>query len=326
MRKITEKRSTLFSTVYNEYWVDDNNLKHGLYLQMNSIGSILSECTYIRGKRHGTFSKYGGLNNWITEEVEYKDGKKYGYEKLWHHNGMLSCLSHYKNDLLDGKQIKFSSSGKICLQQEFCGGRLHGKKILFRENGMRSEVSDYVRGVLILVREFDSDEKAAGVITRYKDGVMIPKSYIRKDGTLMYEYEEQECGPVVLQLYNFSGLDCILEKGKVIEVWKACSVDKKFVFVKLRVPAEAKRVSPLNIFGKGRIEYGEVMAIVDELGKEEFKSAVSFVHKGGKPFVYEMGKTVRSEGFDDSIFNDCGEGIHVHKYKEDCLLWKKFLV
>ena len=139
----------------------------------------------------------------------------------------------------------------------------------------------------------------------------------------------------VVSLKDLSGRECALQDGE-IEVWKACratshsvetGIDITFhtdvdtdVYVRIRVPEDARRVMPLttdSTYGS-RIEYGEVVAIVDAGGRS-YREAHS-VHSD-TPLVYKVGEIVRADGFDADPSKDYSAGIIVHRYRDHCDQW-----
>jgi hypothetical protein len=96
------------------------------------------------------------------------------------------------------------------------------------------------------------------------------------------------------------------------------------VIVQIRVPKEARRVTPVDIDGghESRVEYGLVEAICNRQGSHFYTRAQSFGHAGSPPMVYEVGKwVVTADGFDDRIDHACGAGLHVHRYSNQCDIW-----
>lgn len=71
---------------------------------------------------------------------------------------------------------------------------------------------------------------------------------------------------------------------------------------------------------KSRVESAIVLEIVDD-ENNTYQEAFSFVHKEKKGLVYKVGEIVQGDGFDDNLNNQCGKGISVHKYKDQCLFW-----
>jgi antitoxin component YwqK of YwqJK toxin-antitoxin module len=190
----------------------------------------------------------------------------------------------------------------------------------------------------------------------YSNGNLQKECYYKK-GSLEGRYktwnengipkEDYECKDniviSVLTLNDEKGRDCMLKEGEII-AWKACKiyherpyvdsdddeydsadevVDSTFVFVKLLVPADAKRVTTKNSEGryKGRVSKAKVVEIVDERGNK-YDSATSFVFSG-LPITYRVDATVLPSGFNSNPDDDCGEGINVHAHKDLCEVWMK---
>ena len=77
------------------------------------------------------------------------------------------------------------------------------------------------------------------------------------------------------------------------------------VIVKLQIPADAKRSSATN--RKCRCDKAKVLSITDFSGAAEFQMAVSIWDNN---FIYEVGKTVIVDDYDDNRWNECSTGIH----------------
>ena len=131
----------------------------------------------------------------------------------------------------------------------------------------------------------------------------------------------------ILSLCDELGRDCLLPDGEQI-VWKACitNPDKKNkvgVYVKIMVPKEAGRVTPIDTDNtyKSRISHGVVLAIESEDGKQ-YDSAVSFVYTRER-LTYVVGERVAfdPDDFDDDLGVECGAGINVHRYRDQCTKW-----
>ena len=130
-------------------------------------------------------------------------------------------------------------------------------------------------------------------------------------------------------LFDERGRDCVLEEGEIY-VWKACVIRKidkteTFVYVKLFVPKDAKKVTPLwnNLAYKSRIEYGRIADIVDE-DDNHYTMAESIIYtdsRTGKPLQYIMGEFVIPNAYNSDINNSCGAGINVHRHKNHCRQW-----
>ena len=97
----------------------------------------------------------------------------------------------------------------------------------------------------------------------------------------------------------------IVPQGSIIG-WKKAKCETGDCIIKLRIPEEAKRA---NASGrKCRAEYADVLEII---GAEKAWSWYD------KSFVYEAGKRVTANNFDDNRFNECSAGIHFFITREE---------
>ncbi len=94
----------------------------------------------------------------------------------------------------------------------------------------------------------------------------------------------------------------ILPEGSIVG-WKKC---RKGVIVKLLIPMEARRS---HAFGrKCRAEFADVLEIFD---------AEKAFSKHDEMTVYEVGKRVHPDKFDDDWMNECAGGIHFFITREE---------
>ena len=97
----------------------------------------------------------------------------------------------------------------------------------------------------------------------------------------------------------------IVTHGSIIG-WKKAKCETGDCIIKLRIPDEAKRS---NASGrKCRAEYADVLEII---GAEKAWSWYD------RAFIYEAGKRVTANNFDDNRFNECSAGIHFFITREE---------
>ena len=97
---------------------------------------------------------------------------------------------------------------------------------------------------------------------------------------------------------------CCPEKGSFTGFKKAYWNNTP-VIVELEISTEAKRSSATN--RKCRCDKAKVLSITDFSGTAEFRKAVSIYDNN---FIYEVGKTVIVDDYDDNRWNECSTGIH----------------
>ena len=94
------------------------------------------------------------------------------------------------------------------------------------------------------------------------------------------------------------------EKGSFIGFKKA-QTDEEEVIVELLITEDAKRSSATS--RKCRCSKAKVLSITSLDEKENFNKAYSSFDN---EFVYELGKTVEPDSFDEDRFDECSNGIH----------------
>lgn len=88
--------------------------------------------------------------------------------------------------------------------------------------------------------------------------------------------------------------------------------DVQYRIVMLLIPADAKRISFLS--NKCRCNKAKVIDIYNPDTKRRCKSARS---KYDKDFIYEIGKTIEVENFDENRIVECSNGIHFFMTEEE---------
>lgn len=104
------------------------------------------------------------------------------------------------------------------------------------------------------------------------------------------------------------------EEGAFIG-WKKAIIADKSVIIKLSIPASAKRSSATS--RKCRCNKAKVLEIynLDGTVAEERKCYSTF----DKNFMYEVGKMVKVNDFDDDRWNECSHGIHFFINRQEAI-------
>ena len=104
---------------------------------------------------------------------------------------------------------------------------------------------------------------------------------------------------------------CCPESGAFIG-WKKAWNGDDFVIVELQITEDAKRCSASG--RKCRCSKAVVLSIKSIDGERSFDRAVS---DRDSTFVYEVGKTVFVDDFDENRWNECSTGIHFFITREE---------
>ena len=243
------------------------------------------------GNRVGTSLEWDD-NGDLCEEGSYRNGERHG---LWTwYQDKQKAQGVYVDDRKDGKWTMWDERGNIISQIHYSEDRLHGLFTNWSPSGEKTLECSYVKG------------RREGVWTEWTCG--------KKSRVL--EYKDDVITKVVT-LLDDQGRETVLPDGE-IEVWKAGKgFGNNDVYIKIRVPAEARRVS--SLYRKARIEYGTVVSIVDREGRK-YKEADNFVYDRVS-LRYVVGEVVKANGFDADPDQYCGRGIHVHLHREQCDRW-----
>ena len=95
------------------------------------------------------------------------------------------------------------------------------------------------------------------------------------------------------------------EKGAFIGFKKALSDENEEVIVELLITEDAKRSSATS--RKCRCSKAKVLSITSLDGTEQYDEAYS---NYDDEFIYEIGKIVEPDSFDEDRFDECSNGIH----------------
>ena len=104
------------------------------------------------------------------------------------------------------------------------------------------------------------------------------------------------------------------EEGAFIG-WKQAKVERSYVIVKLEIPASAKRSSATS--RKCRCDKAKVLEIYNFDGTVA-KERKCYSHYDNS-FIYEVGKTVKIDDFDEDRWNECSRGIHFFINRQEAI-------
>ena len=273
--------------------------RDGVYRQWSATGCLVEESLYRNGVYDGAFTTYyddaPGAKGTKKSEGTYRAGEVDGPYRTWHPNGVPEREANYVKGVPRG----------LCRQ--------------WRADGTQSQECGY-----------DKYGRLKGILTEWYAGGGVNK---------VVEYRRGKVVRVV-ELRDPAGRDCVLPPGELI-VWKACAVPregtgdakkgvnvKRGVYVKIMVPADAQRVTPLDTDAKfkSRVEYGVVLDIESAPSADgtvtHYNEATSFVY-GKDRLRYVVGERVQvdEDDFEDDPNVECGAGINVHLHRDHCAVW-----
>ena len=104
------------------------------------------------------------------------------------------------------------------------------------------------------------------------------------------------------------------EEGAFIG-WKQAQTKRRYVIVKLEIPASAKRSSATS--RKCRCDKAKVLEIynLDGAVAKERKCYSRYDNS----FIYEVGKIVKVDNFDEDRWSECSQGIHFFMNRQDAI-------
>lgn len=312
--------------------------RHGPYTYWRATGDIWVSCHYVEGQLDGNATitwEDGGVtvaqyvSGTVVSQTSWSDVSRQTLveQGMWTPDGKPAGVHRAWDD------------GILCRQVEYKEGRLHGMDRTwgsFQRDADFTNEDEYCDGILIRAqhtiyygnsstrRELRADDRVENVTrtTRW-----YPQSQARGvDGGIhvAYAQDHKTGGFTVLACNDEKGRDCRIPEGEVT-VWKACQTgrdtDPGYAYVRLTVPADAQRVTPLDkdLRFKVRVSHAKVEQIVDRAG-QEYKEAYSCVHRAGG-LVYRVGQMVKADTFDADPAVTCGAGINAHVHRDHCSQW-----
>ncbi|AYV81848.1 MAG: hypothetical protein Harvfovirus68_9, partial [Harvfovirus sp.] len=241
----------------------------------------------------------------------YLFGKKHGEFANVDDNFNLISKENYTNGLLDGectyfnKNVKYLTQiydkGQLIVESNYVDGVLHGAQTTFHNN-LPKIVEKYEKGILMNYLELNNEQSVV------KDYYYLENSDVR-----------------VFRLIDEKGRDNILGAGETYG-YKACVVDGDLVCVKLKILADAKRVTPVDKTGDylSRVDQAFVEQIVDLKGNEYKEAQPLPSDKYQQKFI--LGTTVKVDDYNSSALIPRALGIELHKFPDQCEpFWLKSL-
>jgi antitoxin component YwqK of YwqJK toxin-antitoxin module len=263
-------------------------------------GNPITKTTYSNGQYTGLYEYWH--NGRKFSEYSYEDGVYNGLCKCWNYDGILITECTYLKGVLHGLYRQRNSDGSLSFECNYVKGKPDGKYKIWPSNDI------YRTHKIPDLMDISTKEITAPIIINYIDG----------------KFDR------IISLLDTEDRECALPSDEEITVWKACRSNGHDVTVMLRVPREAKRVTPIldNDCYKSRVEYAFVEKIVDKSGKE-YDQAQPFVFASSRKnvaplstnIIYQVGEKVIPDRFDPNPMVGCGAGINVHRYQDHCNVW-----
>lgn len=253
------------------------------------------EGNYKWGKWDGLVKNYNEKKQLISE-VMYQKGKKEGeftvfYPKDDPNERVIQCVSHNKNDKLDGPAICYYQNGQRASEGSFKEGKTEGKSISYYENGEKKREEIYKNGKI-----------EGPVLEYYSNGQKKAESFLKddkKEGTFISYYDDgqkkfetkyangKEEGEAISYHENGTVKSVVLYKkgvleGDAIEFHKNGKKYKEFTYVNGKTN------------GKGQIynEKGELEKVIN-IRNGSLEGETLFYTPDGKVYktvVYKNGK------------------------------------
>lgn len=113
----------------------------------------------------GSLIQYGE-KNMLYSEVEYSNGRKNGTARFYSANQMPQDISHYTDDVLNGKQTSYYSDGTRFKEGECSNGLRTGPWISYNQQGRPTDTTRYT-----------VQDKKEGYENHYKPSLSVSEEY-----------------------------------------------------------------------------------------------------------------------------------------------------
>ena len=302
---------------------------HGSYIVKDHRGRVLEKHNYFEDQLQDPSLHYVYGNEGTVQTTEYREGKANGLQTCHYASGAKYFTYEMRHGMRHGPCQGWYPSGGPLDEGTYVDGKLEGLFIKYHENGTKSSEIMCCAGLFQgkYTGWFPDGKPEEEVF--YRDSKFHgPRTKWNVDGVVesLTEHVNGDLSKIVTardEKYR----DYVIPEGTV-DVWKACRSGDgagKNLYVRITVPADARRVTPVEREGetptyKSRVEHGVVAEIIDSEGTP-YTEATSFVHTGGAKITYVVGQEVRPDRFDPDVRTSCGAGINVHRYRDHCDIW-----
>ncbi|MDR0228916.1 MAG: hypothetical protein LBI72_07620 [Flavobacteriaceae bacterium] len=174
-------------------------------------GKIVTETSYVNGKKEGAFKKYH-QNGVLEEEGSYKQKKKEGEFKSYYSSGKPNTVENYVDGKREGIVKEYYDSGQLKSESQYKNDQKDGKASLYYSNGQLKVSLTYKEG---REDEYDKVYSAAGEtfleIIGDRNSAFVVKYYgynglpIKEEAYQATSGEEEKGEKVGYKLYYDSG-------------------------------------------------------------------------------------------------------------------------
>jgi len=298
----------------NERMEYKNDLKHGEFLLLDSLGRTLEKGNYLNDLKEGKWIEVESYNSETIEVTylkgEYRKGQKIGTWTKSDQNENLQVVYNYNADKLDGETVVWSNSGLVSKKLIFKDDQLTevkyydslGLKPFYKyeiydvkETSFRCRLTEFyddcyeMQEYWLLMdkdEEYDPFDFAAyfaynletktGAISSHKDGA--------------YGFYELDNRPLVLGSYY---------KEEPTGKWES-------FYYSQDLKIEENRTGPEEYFDlKGNRYTGEFSSIDEETGIKEIRKIKNGLRNGKTKYIsIDKDKVIKTEKYEDGVLED----------------------
>ena len=127
-------------------------INYKLFKEKSKVNyGIMKDRTVMESLEHGHFASYSSKDFQLTEEGEYKEGKKDGEWIAYFPGGRKAAvISNYKEGELSGTMKTFDRRGNIMQEVDYKDGLKHGRFIVYDRKGKILVEKEFQLGMQVI--------------------------------------------------------------------------------------------------------------------------------------------------------------------------------
>ena len=181
----------------------------------NESGTIIEEFIVNKdGEKHGLYKSFDEDGN-VIETATYKNGMLHGDRNFYFKNGKLELSEHYVENVITGPYLSYYINGQIELSFEYENGVVNGLLTKYYENGSIMEEVNmseneengpfkeyYENGQLKWKGEYLNGDNEFGLLVNYKEDGTIIKKMMCDSMAICRTIWTPERGDIILEPLN----------------------------------------------------------------------------------------------------------------------------
>jgi antitoxin component YwqK of YwqJK toxin-antitoxin module len=129
---------------------DQYDRKQGLWMQYSASHTLIAEINYLNDKKHGLSTRYYPHSGSVMEQCEYFDGKRHGSYKKFFYTGSLRTEGEFDRNKRSGYWVSYHhTTGEISSEGSYVNGKKQGDWKFYDSKGVLTATYTYKEGVLV---------------------------------------------------------------------------------------------------------------------------------------------------------------------------------